>query len=744
MLINSVNSTSYGDYNPSFHAFFENSTEAMLIVAPNGSIVDANAPACLLFKTTNEQLCKADYRAITEIQSTTLTQLYEQAANSGKVSAKLHFKRSELSFSYGWVNVFLLDSKLSSESLMGFIIHDTTEIATDDAVTEESYQQIVQLAKEGIWVYNEEYITTFASQALCDMLGYEHQEMVGRDIFYFIDESRRKQAVENAKRRKDGIAEKYDFALQTKSGSLIWTIINTTPVFKDGVYTGAIAVITDVTARKKLEDEMYSRADRFRVMVENSYDVILLLDKNMHTFYRSPSTTNIMGFSDDERLGHSFLELTHPDDIEKLKGLQQWVANHPGQSVPITVRARHTQGHYLWFMGVATNLLNNKNVQAVVVNLRDITERKKVEDDLKQLSNRLQLATQAANVCISDWDIINNHVTYDDCMFDLYKVKPEEFKKTYESWTERLHPDDLDRINQEVADALRDKSEVKMKFKILLPGNEIRHLVSMSIIERDASGRAVRMVATNRDVTKQIVAAKEREKLIAELIERNKALEQFAYIVSHNLRAPVANLVSLTEMITDTDLDEADHNEVARGINKSVAKIDQIISDLNEIFQSGQHLYDHKEVVELQALINDIRFSINDLMMREKVTLNCNFSKTCTIYTTRLYLYSILYNLVLNAIKYRKQDVLPVINVTGTHQNGRLNITIADNGRGIDLDRHGDKLFGLYQRFDNTVVGRGIGLYMVKTQVEALGGHITVKSEPGIGSQFSFYLPLNE
>lgn len=728
----------------SFHAFFEHSADGMLVITASGNIADANTAACRLFGSTREQLCATNYTAITVPDSAKLEQLITEVNNCGKAVLNIHFKRNDNHPFSSVVNVFQLNSELKSESYLGFIITDVIEAVEPAQTRDSSYEQMVQMAKEGIWVYDENHVTTFASDALCQMLGYKSDDIIGRDIFCFIDESRREQARKNLERRSNGVTEQFDFALLAKNGNLIWTIINTTPVFKDGVYNGAIAVVTDITARRQAEDEMCSREDRFRVMVENSYDAILLLDEDLRTVYRSPSTTHIMGFSDNERLGQSYLELTHPDDVEKLKVLQQIVLNHPGQSIPITVRARHSNGDYLWFMGVATNLLHEKNVQSIVVNLRDISERKQTEDDLKRLSNRLQLATQAANVCIADWDITGNYVNFDECMFKLYQIDADTFDHHFDAWAQRVHPDDRSRIIQEIEQALANKNDFKLKFKIQLPDGDIKHIISMCIIERDIHGEAVRIVATNRDVTKQVLAAKEREKLIAELIERNKALEQFAYIVSHNLRAPVANLVSLTEMITDTEVNEPDRIEITTGLSKSVMKIDQIISDLNEIFQSKQHLYDHKEVVELQALINDIQFSIKDLLTREKVTLSCSFSESCTIYTTRLYLYSILYNIILNAVKYRKPNVPPLVTITGRHNDGWLNISITDNGRGIDLQRCGDKLFGLYKRFDHTVEGRGIGLYMVKTQVEALGGYIKVDSQPGKGSQFSIFIPLNE
>lgn len=726
-----------------FRVFFEYSTNGMLIINAEGDILDANAAACRLFSVAHKQLCTSNYGLLTTDNRINLLKLIDEAEKCGKVTVNLDFRRNEDELFSGTVNVLLMDNAPQAKRLLGLIITDTADIEKVNDDTGQSYKQMVQLAKEGIWVYDENHVTTFVSDALCRMLGYERHEMVGRDILCFIDDKRSEQAKENLERRKNGITEQFDFALLTKSGELRWTIVNTSPVFKEGRYTGAIAVLTDVTARRMAEKDVYDREDRYRAMVENSYDAILLLDEELRTVYRSPSTTSIMGFKDDERLGQSYLELTHPDDVDKLKGLQQMVLNHPGRSIPITVRAKHSNGHYLWFIGVATNLLHEKNVHGIVVNLRDISERKKAEDDLKHLSNRLQLATQATNICIADWDIRNNYVTYDDCMFDLYQIDPDKFKHRFDSWVDRLHPEDRSRITNEIDAALVNQNDFKLEFRITLPDGEIKHIIAMCIIERDVTGHAIRIVATNQDATAQVRASQERERLITELIERNKALEQFAYIVSHNLRAPVANLMSLTDMSTDTDLSEADRNEINIGLKQSVTKIDQIINDLNEIFQSKQHLYDHKETVELQAIINDIQFSIKDLIIREKVTIHCNFSENCTVYTTRLYLYSILFNIILNAIKYRKPDVPPVINVTGTHQNGSLNVTIIDNGRGIDLQRYGDKLFGLYKRFDYTVEGRGIGLYMVKTQVEALGGRIEVESQPGDGSQFSVFIPLN-
>jgi PAS domain S-box-containing protein len=726
--------------------YYEHSMDSVLTMLADGTITDANPAACEIFDLSKTELCAISYNQIAGKNGTNAEQLFKRTLQAGNITTRLTFTRKNGTDLIADVKSVALGNASGNNSEVMLIIRDiTANVSAQNKVkeTEDRYKQIVELAKEGIWVVDEDSNTVFANDSLCEILEYSKEEIQGKNVFFFMDEEGREIAEKNIERRKNGITEQHDFTFRTKSGNAIWTIVNTSPVWKNGNYAGAIAVITDVTSRKLIETALHEREERFRVMVENSYDSILLLNEDLLTVYRSPSTSHIMGFKDDERLGNSYLELAHPDDVDKMKMLQQAVLQNPGKSIPITLRARHTDGHYLWFIGVATNLLHEPGVGAIVVNLRDITERKQAEDELMRLSNRLQLATKAANVCIWDWNIIEDKLSWDERMYTLYNLEPEQFEHTYAAWMMAIHADDRERVMSEIQGSINGNGDLDTKFRIVLPAGELRYVQSMSIIERDSAGNAIRMVGTDWDITGHIHAAREKEKIVAELIERNKALEQFAYIISHNLRAPVANVISLTDMIIDEDFDEEVRPAVLSGLSLSVKKIDQIITDLNYIFQSKQLLNDHREDVDLKLLINDIKFSINDLIVKETVTLRCNFEGAALLFTTRLYLYSILFNLILNAIKYRKPAVAPVIDISSTINDEIFEITIADNGRGIDMKRNGDMLFGLYQRFDPSVEGRGIGLHMVKTQTDALGGKIEVKSILGEGTEFKIKIPLN-
>lgn len=232
------------------------------------------------------------------------------------------------------------------------------------------------------------------------------------------------------------------------------------------------------------------------------------------------------------------------------------------------------------------------------------------------------------------------------------------------------------------------------------------------------------------------------DQINAQLIKRNRNLEQFTYVISHNLRAPLANIISLTELLRDTDTDGR-ATQLIDGINTSIVSMDNIIKDLNHTLQVKNHLNNNKEEVYFQQLMDEIAFSINNLVIENGVKICYDF-EVPTLLTIRGYLYSIFYNLTLNSIKYRKEEEAPVILVKSVLEEEQLLLTFEDNGKGIDLEKNGEDLFGLYKRFDTTKDGKGMGLFMVKTQIEDLHGSIDVESQLGKGTRIYIRLPLVE
>ncbi|MFA0964128.1 7TM diverse intracellular signaling domain-containing protein [Roseivirga sp. BDSF3-8] len=222
-----------------------------------------------------------------------------------------------------------------------------------------------------------------------------------------------------------------------------------------------------------------------------------------------------------------------------------------------------------------------------------------------------------------------------------------------------------------------------------------------------------------------------------ELVKQNVRLEQYAYITSHNLRGPLANLMGVLNVFDRDDLSNPVNRDCIRHLDKATDNLEAVIKDLNKILNLKNDLSQVYETIELEPFISNLVDRTTTAFHQKEVNVYLELEEGLMMTTIPTYLYSILYNLISNSIKYRALDRPTKITI-GTHSiNGKLEIFVEDNGLGIDMDRFGDKLFGLYQRFHLHREGKGIGLHLVKTQTEILRGSITVDSKQGKGTRFS-------
>jgi signal transduction histidine kinase len=268
--------------------------------------------------------------------------------------------------------------------------------------------------------------------------------------------------------------------------------------------------------------------------------------------------------------------------------------------------------------------------------------------------------------------------------------------------------------------------------------------LSYSINPIRETGKVIGLSCFSRDITGQTLLEIEREKITNDLLQRNNALEQFTYIISHNLRAPVANIIGLAAYSSTIKIEDEEVGEIIKNISRSADKLDEVISDLNQVLQVNKSVTENIDLVLLPALIEDIKFSIKNLIEKEQVSIVCNFEGNGEIYSLKSFMHSIFYNLILNSIKYRRADTTPIINISTKITDGNMTIVYNDNGRGIDISKYGNEIFGLYKRFDTSVDGKGMGLFMVKMQVESLGGNIAINSAIDKGSTFTIEFPLRQ
>jgi len=224
-----------------------------------------------------------------------------------------------------------------------------------------------------------------------------------------------------------------------------------------------------------------------------------------------------------------------------------------------------------------------------------------------------------------------------------------------------------------------------------------------------------------------------------ELVDYNRQLEQFAFIASHNLRAPVATLLGLGQLMDVKQLTESDREQISRSMITTARELDRVVRDLSTILEMRKSSHELVSTVVLEQQLSLIRVSLERELSESGGVIEADF-KVATVQAVRPLMDSILMNLVSNAIKYRHPDRRPRIRLRSERVDDGVCLSVSDNGLGMDLKTYGDKVFSLYGRFHSHVDGKGLGLYLVKTHVQAMGGRVEVESKPEKGSTFRVFL----
>ncbi len=253
----------------------------------------------------------------------------------------------------------------------------------------------------------------------------------------------------------------------------------------------------------------------------------------------------------------------------------------------------------------------------------------------------------------------------------------------------------------------------------------------------DENDQMSEILCIGHDITPLIKRQKDLQTLVDITAGQNKRLMDFTYIVSHNIRSHVANLSGVLGVI-DMD-DEQDRNTSFELLKYSVGRLDETIHHLNDIISIQDNTNLPETMLTLKKEIEKVLQIIHITFTTSRASVVYNFDDEEQIYTNQAYFESILLNLLTNGIKYRSAERDPVIKISLGRKDGYIILTVQDNGLGIDLNRYRDQLFGMYNTFHGNKDAKGLGLFIVKSQIEALKGKIEVESELGTGTSFKVY-----
>ncbi|PTS96977.1 PAS domain-containing sensor histidine kinase [Pedobacter sp. HMWF019] len=242
--------------------------------------------------------------------------------------------------------------------------------------------------------------------------------------------------------------------------------------------------------------------------------------------------------------------------------------------------------------------------------------------------------------------------------------------------------------------------------------------------------------AIAKNITHKKKQEQERNELVASLSKINEELQHLTHTVSHDLRSPVNNLLSILSLL---DVSTIQDQEILGWINLMQSTTEGLKITLNNYLEPVRQKEKNNtptEGVNISDSLNEVIQSINALVMGSRTVMNVDFSAFETIIFNKVYMDSIFLNLITNSIKYAKPELHPVISISTRNANGLKQLVFSDNGLGFDLNKVQDRVFGLNQTFHHHPDSKGIGLYLIYNHITSLGGHIRVQSEINEGAEF--------
>ncbi|MCC5923842.1 MAG: PAS domain-containing sensor histidine kinase, partial [Crocinitomicaceae bacterium] len=381
-------------------------------------------------------------------------------------------------------------------------------------------------------------------------------------------------------------------------------------------------------------------------------------------------------------------------------------------------------------------LNQSKAIAYVLAEARPIKE-------LAEKTKRYEAIIQGANVGTWEWNIQTGEVLINNNWAKIIGYELEELiPMSIEKWRSLIHPEDLPFVERELV-GVNWKSNnffaIQMRIKHKL-GHWVWVVDSGKVLDWSLNGDAQKMYGIHQDISEAMESKEELKRLLQTTQLQNEKQNQFTSILSHNLKSHGAAIIGLSELLMH-DFPELAENQMFQLLLKGANDLNDTIDDVNEILKikKDDDLYKQVSIAQLiEKILSSFQFHIQNANLE----VHNNIDKAIKIWTIEPYLSSVIQNLITNAIKFKREDNGAFLKITYQKDGGCHVLLFEDNGLGINLEKHGKDIFGLYKTFHGFEDSKGLGLYMSKQHVEILGGTLSVSSAEKIGSTFKITLPV--
>jgi PAS domain S-box-containing protein len=724
-----------------FRTLIDQSNDCIFILEPKwGRFLDVNDRACKSLGYSRKELLEMSIKDIEEFpEGFSWQQRIEELKLKGDIIIQGQHKCKDGTRFFAETSLKFV--KEEKEDYIIAVARDITARKQAEEALRESetrYKALFAGAPDGMLVADlQTKQFRYVNPAICRMFGYTEEELLRIGVA----DIHPKESLDHvlAEFETQARGEKVlspDLPCLRKDGTLFYANISAIAMVLDGCKCN-VGFFTDVTERKQMEEKLCEAEERFRIAAETSNDVVYEWDMQ-HSIQWFGKIDGMLGYGPGEfqRTLDAWTELVHPEDRNRVMAAIQ---AHLDGRVPYAseYRVRRKDGKYQWWTarGVAIRTPDGHPIRWIGT-VTDITERRRAEEQLRKAEEKYRIQFEGTIDAIFIADAETGIIV--DCNPAATELVEWEKSELIGQHQRILHPPE--RIEGEFSDTfkqhLKEKQGQTLETQVVTKNGEIKDVaIKASLIE--VGGKKL-MQAIFQDITDYKKAEERQAQLLKELESANRELKDFAYVASHDLKAPLRGIKTLAEWLSADYADKlGEQGKEQMGLLlRRVERMHNLIEGILQYSRVGR-VQENRAAVNLNKLMSEI---IDTLAPPANITITVE-NELPTIESELTRITQVFQNLMSNAIKYMDKPQ-GQIKVSCVEEDGFWKFGVADNGPGIE-EKHFERIFQIFQTLSSRddFESTGIGLTITKKIVELYGGKIWVESKVGEGSTFFFTLP---
>tara|TARA_R110002049_G_scaffold28018_1_gene96215 strand:- start:283405 stop:285600 length:2196 start_codon:yes stop_codon:yes gene_type:complete len=722
----------------SVHSFIEDAPSSIFILDERLCFISHSKPWLKEFQISDKNIIGKSYYDVLPETPLALKKVHQECLQ-GKTSTNEGTKFTQANGKVQWLKWRINPWKTEDGKVGGLVI--AQEDITLQKRREEIFLKAQKVAKIGGWeldLITNDIFWTDTTKEIHEVPSDFQANLENAITFYKAGEHRNRITELVNEALAKGTPWDTELIIITARGKERWVHAKGETEMHHGKCVRIFGTFQDIDEKKKAEVKYQAVAERLKIATKAAQIGIWELNLNKGKLIWDDIMLDLHGVSKKHFSANSdsWARTVHPDDLEQAE--MQVNEAIKGQ------KELKTEYRVIWPDGTTRNLIgmgktikdfNGTPIKMVGANW-DITELKTTQLQLIRSRESFLGAFENSTLGMAIISLDGKWTQVNDSICKILGYENHELLKlTFQDVT---HPEDLQSdldLLHELVSGKRDSYQIDKRY--FHKKGHIVYVVLTVTGVKDINGKLSYFISQIMDITARIEDEHKLTQLVKVTEKQNTSLLNFAHIVSHNLRSHSSNLSMLTGFLK-RETNENERGNLTTMLDAASESLDETVMHLNEVVQVKSGALNKLKNVNLYKTIINVEKNLSGLLQDKKATCIIDVPKHITVKGIPAYLDSIFLNLFTNSIKYSAVDRPPKLTIKVIQKDDyRVIVTFADNGLGINLKRHGKKLFGMYKTFHRNKDAKGIGLFITKNQIEAMNGSITVDSTVNVGTEFT-------